>query len=214
MPESAIPAYSTSLTRHFEDLRDGTHGGSATRKDKEAHFEKAVQLLAPIARQVLIEINRSLLLNTGQITETGLRRIADGSLSTSWVLSWPEQRAAGIDPIMLQAYFGGGFHHPHLRGTTVHDWPLNVFSDEDAAQLSVLRAIASSDLHNLVYRADYRIVPAVTGNPATLQTQSNPPSTTDSTPAWQPGALALFCVEMNDAGALPIVAVREGPYVT
>src|SRR6266853_670253 len=46
MPESAIPAYITSLIRHFEDLRDGTHGGSATRKDKEAHFEKAVQLLA------------------------------------------------------------------------------------------------------------------------------------------------------------------------
>jgi len=91
MPESAAPAYITSLIRHFEDLRDGTHGGSA--------------------------------------------------------------------------YFGGSFHHPHLRGTTVHDWPLNVFSDEDAAdQLSILRAIASSDLHNLVYRADYRIVPAVTIN--------------------------------------------------
>jgi len=43
-----------------------------------------------------------------------------------------------------------------------------VFSDEDAAaQLSILRAIASSDLHNLVYRADYRIVPAVTANSGT-----------------------------------------------
>jgi hypothetical protein len=165
MPESAIPAYITSLIRHFEDLRDGTHGGSATRKDKEAHFEKAVQLLAPIARQVLTEMNTSLLLDTGQLTETGLRRIADGGLNASWVLTWPEQRAVGIDPIMLQAYFGGGFHHPHLRGTTVHDWPLNVFSDEDAAaQLSVLRAIATSDLHNLVYRADYRIVPAIAAN--------------------------------------------------
>jgi len=61
-----------------------------------------VQLLAPIARQVLIEINRSLLLNTGQLTETGLRRTADGGLNASWVLSWPEQRAAGIDPIMLK----------------------------------------------------------------------------------------------------------------
>jgi hypothetical protein len=49
-----------------------------------------------------------------------------------------------------------------------------VFSDEDAAaQLSILRAIASSDLHNLVYRADYGIVPAVRANPATLRTQSN-----------------------------------------
>jgi hypothetical protein len=56
MPESAIPAYITSLIRHFEDLRDGTHGGSAARKDKEAHFEKAVQLLAPIARLVLNEV--------------------------------------------------------------------------------------------------------------------------------------------------------------
>ena len=150
MPESAIPAYITNLIRHFEDLRDGTHGGSASRKDKEALFEKAVQLLSPVARQVL--------------TETGLCRTADGGLNASWALSWPEQRETGIEPIMLQAYFGGGFHHPHLRGTTVHDWPLNVFSDEDAAeQLSVLRAIASSDLHNLVYRADYRIVPVVTG---------------------------------------------------
>ena len=35
-----------------------------------------------------------------------------------------------------------------------------------AAQRPILRAIASSDLHNLVYRADYRIVPAVTANSA------------------------------------------------
>jgi hypothetical protein len=75
-------------------------------------------------------------------------------------------KTAGVEPIVLQAHFGGGFHHPHLRGTTVRDWPLNVFSEEDAAaQLSILRAIASSDLHNLVYRADYRIVPAVTASP-------------------------------------------------
>jgi hypothetical protein len=165
MPEGAIPAYITSLIRHFEDLRDGTHGGSASRKDKEAHFEKEVRLLAPIARQVLTEMNTSLLLDTGQVTETGLRRTADGGLQASWALSWPEQRAAGIPPIELQAYFGAGFHHPHLRGTTVHDWPLNVFSDEDAAaQLSTLRAIASGDLHNLVFQADYRIVPAVMAN--------------------------------------------------
>ena len=121
-----------------------------------------MQLLAPIARQVLTEINTSLLLHTGQLTETGLRRTADRGLSASWALSWPEQRAAGVESIVLQAHFGGGFHHPHLRGATVRDWPLNVFSDEDAAsQLPILRAIASSDLHNLVHRWDYRIVPAV-----------------------------------------------------
>jgi hypothetical protein len=162
MPDTTPPAYVTSLIRHFSDLRDGTHGGSASREGKEAHFEKAVHLLAPAARQVLTEMNASLLLGTGRLTETGLQRTADRGLSASWSLSWPEQRAAGIQPIALEAYFGGNFHHPHLRGTTVGDWPLNVFSEEDAAaQLPILRAIASSDLHNLVFRADYRIVPAV-----------------------------------------------------
>src|SRR5438132_13971437 len=93
MPASAVPAYITSLIRHFEDLRDGTHGGSANRRDKEAHFEKAVQLLAPIARQVLTEMNGSLLLDTGQLSETGLRRTADGGLNASWARS--EERRVG-----------------------------------------------------------------------------------------------------------------------
>ena len=165
MQERGTPAYISSLIRHFRDLRDGTHGGSANRKDKEAHFEKAVRLLAPIARQVLTELNTNLLLDSGQQSETGLRPTADGGLNASWILTWPEQRAAAVPPITLQANFGGGFHHPHLRGATIADWPLNVFDDQDARdQLSVLRAIASGDLHNLVYRADYRIVPAVTAN--------------------------------------------------
>src|ERR1700688_4700859 len=106
MPENAVPAYITSLIRHFEDLRDGTHGGSASRKDKEAHFEKAVQLLAPVARRVLTEMNASLLLDTGKLTETGLRRTADGGLIASWALSWPEKQEAGVEPIALHAYFG------------------------------------------------------------------------------------------------------------
>ena len=81
MADSAAPAYIISLIRHFADLRDGTHGGSASRKDKEVHFEKAVQLLAPVARQVLAEVNTSLLLDTGQLTETGLRRTADEGIA-------------------------------------------------------------------------------------------------------------------------------------
>ena len=71
MSRSTMPAYITSLIRHFDDLRDGTHGGSTSRKDKEAHFEKEVQLLGPIARQVLNEVNMILLRDTGQITESG-----------------------------------------------------------------------------------------------------------------------------------------------
>ena len=108
MQESAVPTYITSLPF----CRDGTHGGSASRKDKEAHFEKAVRLLAPIARQVLTEMNTSLLLDTGQLTETGLLPTADGGLNASWALSWLEQRAAWVQPIVLQAYFGGRLPPP------------------------------------------------------------------------------------------------------
>jgi hypothetical protein len=69
---------------------------------------------------------------------------------------------AGVSPVVLIACFGSGNHHPHLRGGTVRNWPLNIFTRSDAAdQLPILRAIAAADLHNLVFLADYRIVPAV-----------------------------------------------------
>jgi|ERR1700676_440396 hypothetical protein len=118
--------------------------------------------LVPTARQVLSEMDYHLLLNSGTLSETGIRRSADGGVSAAWELSWPEQRKTGIPPIGLYAFYGAGWHHPHLRGGTVHDWPLNVFSVQDSNdQLCILRAIASGDLHNLVFMADYRIIPAV-----------------------------------------------------
>ncbi len=163
MRDSSMPAYLTGLIRHFSDLRDGVHGGAASRRDKEARFADEVELLAPVARQTLSEVNTYLLLDSGAVSETGLRRSADGGMSAAWELSWLEQRNVRVPPIMLHAYFGAGFHHPHLRGATVGDWPLNVFSVEDATdQLPILRAIASGDLHNLVFQSDYRIIPAVT----------------------------------------------------
>lgn len=71
----------------------------------------------------------------------------------------------------LYAHYGASFHHPHLRGATVSEWPLNVFDDaQAAAELPTLRAIAAADLHNLVFERDFRIVPATmagaTGVPA------------------------------------------------
>jgi hypothetical protein len=165
VPASATstPGHITALIRHFSDLRDNTHGGSVARNDKETHFTHAVELLAPVAVQTLEEINTNLMLATGTITATGVERDADGGLTASWELSWPEQRAVGVPPVTLFAYYGIGFHHPHLRGATVHDWPLNVFTTHDASdQLPILRAIATSDLHNLVFRADYSIIPAIT----------------------------------------------------
>lgn len=70
---------------------------------------------------------------------------------------------------MIRAYFGIGSPHPHLQGGTVGDWPLNVFSeDEAAAELATLRTIAAAEIHNLVFQTggDYRIIPALLSGPS------------------------------------------------
>jgi hypothetical protein len=153
--ESAHPDYTAELLPHFADLRDGTHGGAISRLDKERLFTAAVALLDPYARQPLKEINTELILGTGEVTGTGVRRRGDG-VDAVWALSWAEQRAAGISPIIIRAYYGTGAHHPHLQGGTVGDWPLNVFDEEQAAaELPALRAVAAADLHNLVFQRDY-----------------------------------------------------------
>lgn len=159
--ESAHPDYTTELLRHFADLRDGTHDGAISRRDKERLFTAAVALLHPYARQPLKEINTDLLLGTGEVSVTGVRHRGDG-VDAVWALSWAQQRAAGISPIIIRAYYGTGAHHPHLQGGTVGDWPPNVFDEEQmAAELPALRAVAAADLHNLVFQRDYRIIPAI-----------------------------------------------------
>ena len=160
--EGSRPEYTAELLRHFADLRDGTHGGAVRRQDKERFFTAAITLLDSHARQVLNEINTDLLLGTGEVTATGARR-RHGGVETIWALSWPEQRAAGINPIAIRAYYSAGAHHPHLQAGTAGDWPLNVFDEKQAAaELPTLRAIASADLHNLVFQRDYHISPAIT----------------------------------------------------
>lgn len=156
------PAPLEALVRHFGDLRDGTHAGEITRRGKEAAFEQAVRLLDAPARQVLAEFDQYLLLGTGTLQATGTRRDLQGGSFAAWRLSWPRQREAGIAPITLTAHYGAAFHHPHLRGATLGEWPLNVVDAEQAAELvPVLRAIAAADLHNLVFQRDWRIVPAL-----------------------------------------------------
>ena len=161
--QASRPASASALLRHFADLRDGTHGGARSRRDKERLFVAAVPLLDPHARQALEEINTYLLLGTGEVTAMGVRRSADGGPEAVWALTWPEQQAAGIKPIVIRAYFGAGFAHPHLQSGTVGDWPLNVFDEEQAAEeLPTLRAMAAADVHNLVFElgGDVRIIPA------------------------------------------------------
>ena len=118
-------------------------------------------LLDPYARQPLEEIDADLPLGTREVTATGVRCRGDG-LNAIWALSWPEQQAAAIKPVIIRAYYGVGAHHPHLQAGTAWDWPLSVFDEKQAAaELPTLRAIASADLHNLVLQRDYRIIPAV-----------------------------------------------------
>ncbi|TCO59370.1 hypothetical protein [Actinocrispum wychmicini] len=151
-----------ALLRHFADLRNGTHGEIAIlREDKEKLFAATVELLDPGAHQALTELNEDLLLGTGTIAASGLTRSPDGGMAAVWALTWKEQNIAGISPVLIRAHYGRGFHHPHLSGATVGEWPLNVFTAEQAMEeLPTMRAIIAADLHNLVFQADYRIVPA------------------------------------------------------
>jgi hypothetical protein len=154
--------YTAELLRHFADLRDGTHGGASSRRDKERLFTAAVALLDPHARQTLEEMNADLLLGTGMVTATGVRQPPGDGLDAIWALSWPEQQAAAINPVVIRAYYGATFHHPHLQAGTAGEWPLNVFDEEQAAaQVPTLRAISAADLHNLVFQRDFRIIPAI-----------------------------------------------------
>ncbi|MFI7616850.1 hypothetical protein E1286_36880 [Nonomuraea terrae] len=152
-----------ALIRHFTDLRDGNHGTAVTREDKERVFERAVELIDPVARRALDEANADLLLGTGEVVASGITRSQEGGLNAMWSLTWPEQRSSGEQPIAVVAHFGRDFHHPHLRGNTVGDWPLNVFDESDAAgQLDTMRTIAAADAHNLVFQESYRLMPAIT----------------------------------------------------
>ena len=157
---SPVPA----LLRHFTDLRDRRHGADAvSQAEKEALFASTVELLAPYARAVLEELNEGLLLGTGEVVETGLTRAPDGGTAATWSPTWPEQRATGVRPVTIEAHYGATFHHPHLHGATVGEWPLNVFDDaQAAAEVPTMRAIAAADLHKLVYQRDFGIIPAIT----------------------------------------------------
>jgi len=61
MPEAGT-AYIISLIRHFADLRDSTHGGSASARTR-SHFER--QCDASSHAPGFTEMNTSLLLDTG-----------------------------------------------------------------------------------------------------------------------------------------------------
>jgi hypothetical protein len=72
--KARYPHMITSLIRHLRIFGTAHTAAPQVERTRKPHFEKALQLLASIARQVLTEMNTSLLLDAGQLTETGLRR--------------------------------------------------------------------------------------------------------------------------------------------
>ena len=56
-----------SALRHFIDLRDGTHGGLKSRDEKESIFSQEIEIIDPVVRKVLTEVNSSFLLGQGSV---------------------------------------------------------------------------------------------------------------------------------------------------
>lgn len=147
------------LRRHLDDLRTRSHAGAEAWADKERLFRRAVELLDPVVRRVLGEVDDAWLDRTGEVSRDDSAEDPEGHLVSRWSLTWPAQRDAGIAPVLVAARFAPGRLHPHLGGTRARDWPLNVYDEADAErQVDVLRAIAESELHQRVFDADWRVV--------------------------------------------------------
>ena len=148
------------LLRHLADLRSGSHEGVSDRAGKQAVYRRAVELLDPVVRRVLEEARAALLDGDGEVAAEPVHPDGGGLLA-AWTLSWPAQRASGTEPVTVVAEFAAGFLHPHLRGGTLGWWPLQVTGERDAErQVPVVAAIVEAELHNLVLRTSWRVVPA------------------------------------------------------
>ncbi len=133
--------------RHLVDLRDLAYEGSVEREQREATFQRAVELLSPVVREVLEEFNEIILDNTGNIEWREVESDGDDGLVSMWLMSWPLQQAAhhrsggiwqqdseptsppvlketpeeSIDPIIVRAFLPKegvtGWIHGHIAGS-------------------------------------------------------------------------------------------------
>lgn len=154
-----MPARALDLERHLDDLRTGSRDGRTRWDDKVALFAEEVARLDPYARQALMELSRDWLASTGDVVREDLAEDPEGHLVARWVLTWPDQREAGVGAVRVLARYEPGSLHPHLGATRARDWPMAVYSNDDAArQLPLLRLLAESELHQRVLEADWQIV--------------------------------------------------------
>lgn len=159
------PPREEDLLRHLADLVNHTFEGADLWRDRLALYDRGVELLDLVVRRVLDDTDARFLDGTGEVAQ---RRAEDedGSVTTRWELSWPQQReATGRDggpvaPVRVIAMFRRSFNHPHLRGSTAGDWPMQVTSHIDAArQEPIVRAIVEAELHQRIFEGRWAVVP-------------------------------------------------------
>jgi hypothetical protein len=172
--QSAMLPWIDGVRRHLDDLREDSYEG-VTGPEREARYRTAFDLLSPIARDVLAELNTSLLRGTGEVSIQTPVPDGHSGLIGSWTLNWPELQKArnrisgkALRPVTISAVFLAGFTHPHLaagdlvdpRAESLMAWPMQVTTEADAAgQQPLLWAIAIAELHDRVYQSSWRIIP-------------------------------------------------------
>src|SRR5260370_4251711 len=114
------------LLRHLQDLRSGTYEGAMSRGAKEVVYRQGVELLRPVAVEILEEANTLFLNGTGNVQMIGPEEDDSGGLVTRFELSWPERPAARAmrgpngppQPLPIVVNYSHAFLHPHLSRTT------------------------------------------------------------------------------------------------
>src|SRR5260370_27576619 len=156
------------LLRHLQDLRSGTYEGAMSRGAKEVVYRQGINLLRPVAVEILEEANTLFLNGTGNVQMIGPEEDDSGDLVTRFELSWPEQRAARVmrgpngplQPVRIVVNYSQGFLHPHLSRMTADFRPFQVTSAADAGrQKGVLAAIVDLQLHHPAFQTSCRILP-------------------------------------------------------
>jgi hypothetical protein len=162
------------LYRHLDDLRTDSYEGARPRAERVELYRRAVALLNPVVRRVLEEADAAFLAGAGEISEHGPSEDG-GGWTASWELSWPEQQAATpvrgehdrVGPVQVIAWFAAGFTHPHLAGSSLGHWPLQVTDEADAErQEPIVRAIVEAELHQRVFEGSWKILPGYPGRSA------------------------------------------------
>ena len=163
-----LPPRAADVFRHLEDLRTRTFEGAERWEERVERFRRAAELMDPVVRRVLDEVDRTFLEGTGTVAYR-FEPDGAGGWQARWSLSWPEQRelparrGERIGEVQVVARFFRGFTHPHLGGSAIGHWPMQVRDEADAdRQELVVRAIAEAELHERIFEGGWQVVPAFT----------------------------------------------------